>query len=280
MSKKIFKVKLKYFTYFHNTYIENRNGLSKWFATKIQSLAFRDSKLIFTMSEGMNEYYKSHYPESVSKFKVLPHTFDKYPEHELDKSSFPVKEPFKLIMIGSFNDSNVEATTRLLRIISRYPAQYTVEMYTPTNKQILKYKWGMDLDALGVLYKGYVEEDELNKAISKCDVCLLTHGFTGGYTEDEYKTIFPTRMIPMLLSGRPMLVHSPEYSFLNAFVRKYDCAELVSVTSEEVLLNALKRVTTDIERIQTLILNAQKASAYFYGPDIYLSFMNLISSQK
>lgn len=270
-------LKLKMFTYFHNTYTENRYGFSKWFATKIQSLVFRDSILIFTMSEGMNDYYKEHYPEFSLKFKVLPHTFDKYPEQQLDESAIHRKAPYRLVMMGSFNDSNIESTIRLLNLISKYPSEYQVEMYTPTHKQILKFKWGLDLDALGVHYKGYVREEQLNEAISNCDVCLLTHGFSGGYTADEYKTIFPTRMIPLMLSGRPMLVHSPEGSFLNAFIKKYDCAELVSATSDSDLLNALKKVTTDKQRIQTLIANAKKASSNFYGPDVYRTLMNLIS---
>ena len=52
------------------------------------------------------------------------------------------------------------------------------------------------------------------------DVVVLTHGFNGAYGDVEYRTIFPTRAIPMLLSGRPMLVHSPPGAYLTEFFRE------------------------------------------------------------
>jgi glycosyltransferase involved in cell wall biosynthesis len=272
--------RIKLYSYFHNTYPENRRGFSKWFATKIQHQVFLNSKIIFLVSEGMQGFYKTNYTEFSTKFKVLPHTFEKYPEHQNPVPFSKRLPPYKLVMIGTFNHSNIEATKRLLNLISKYPSLYQVEIYTSTKLQIIKYKWGLDLDELGVHYKGYVEEHEVNSAISNCDACLITHGFSGGYSAEEYKTIFPTRTIPLLLSGRPLLVHSPEHSFLNKFIRKYDCAELVSDTSEEHILNALKKVTTDQERILQLIENAKKASAYFYGPDVYRTLISQMNADN
>ena len=270
--------KLNYFSYFHNTYVENRHGLSKWFATKIQNGVFKESKIIFTMSDGMQNFYQRNYPEYSAKFKVLPHTFDKYPEHEYSEKIIKRTAPYHLVMIGTFNDSNMEATRRLLVLISKHPLLYQVDIYTSTNKQILKYKWELDLELMGIHHKGFVKQEEVNVVISKYDACLLTHGFAGGYNETEYETIFPTRTIPLLLSNRPTIVHSPANSFLNKFINKYDCAELVSEKSDSKLLVALEKVTTDHNRIQQLVENAKKASAYFYGLDVYRTLISQMNT--
>lgn len=269
--------KLKLFTYFHNTYTENRHGLSKWLARKIQKQVFHDSKIIYTMSEGMLEYYAQHYPEISSKFEVLPHTFDRYPKHNHAEQLQQNITPYKLVMIGTFNHSNMEATLRLLQLVSKNPI-YQVDIYTATDINVLKFKWGLDTGRLGVRHCGIVKQEEVNQILSHYDVCLLTHGFTGEYTAVEYQTIFPTRMIPMLLSGIPILAHSPEHSFLNKFIRKYDCAELVSEKSDVALLHALEIVTQDQFRIKQLIEHAKKASAYFYGPDIANMLMKQINN--
>jgi hypothetical protein len=258
---------LKFYAYFHNTYLENRKGFSKWWASQIQYRIFRDSQKIFVMSEGMQQYYQETYPGFIHKFEVLPHSFEKYPEQYSD----PVKvhaAPHRLVMIGTFNSSNMEATQRLFSLISKHSENYQLDLYTPTSKSIFKYKWGIDLDAMHINHKGLVKQEAIDEILSTYDACLLTHGFSGTYTPIEYKTIFPTRMIPLLLSRKPILVHSPANSFLNTFIKKYDCAELVELASEEALLIGLQKITSDQQRIDELINNATLAGKYFYGPDV------------
>lgn len=259
-------LKLNLIPYFHNTYVENRNGLSKWFAQKIQHFVFKDSKLILLISEGLSGYYQMKYPMFAKKFHVLPHTFDRYPVRTNVLLTGKQVPPYKLVMIGTFNQSNMEATRRLFKLISQYRSKYVVDIYTSTSKQILKFKYDLDLDELGIRHMGFVDQNQVNDLFPNYDGCLLTHGFTGEYTEIEYQTIFPTRTIPLLLSGKPLLVHSPETSFLNAFIKKYDCAELVQDKTDQALLIALEKITTDQFRIQQILENAKKACDYFYGP--------------
>ncbi|MFZ1424549.1 MAG: glycosyltransferase [Saprospiraceae bacterium] len=271
---RFFKIKL--FSYFHNTYVDNRHGFSKWIAEKIQSKVFSDSSLIFVMSDGMKDYYKLQYPEYAQKIATLPHTFDVYPKDPDSKVNFKSTPPFRLILIGTFNNSNIEATGRLLKLLSKHRDTYLVDIYTSTNKNILKLKWGLDLDALGINHRGFVKQENVNALFENYDVCLLTHGFTGEYTEVEYQTIFPTRTIPLLLSGKPILAHSPLNSFLTNFIQKFDCAELVTEPSELSLLNGLLRVTEDSARKHQLILNAKVAAHSFYGPTVVKNLKKLL----
>ncbi|HEX5625174.1 MAG TPA: glycosyltransferase [Saprospiraceae bacterium] len=260
--------KIPFSAYFHNSYTDNRKGFERLVAEWIQKRVFRDSQFLFTMSEGLMDHFTKHYPEVRHKFSVLPHTFNAYP----DKQPISIKSndapPYRLILIGTLNHSNMEATRRLLECLSRHQEQYQLELYSPTDQQILKYKWKLDLEALGVRHCGHVAQEAVAGLFSTYHACILTHGFTGGYTDTEYQTIFPTRTIPLLLSGLPIFAHSPENCYLTDFIRRHDCAELVTGKEEGDILRALERVTRDEDRIRQLLKNARKTSALFYGPDV------------
>jgi glycosyltransferase involved in cell wall biosynthesis len=260
---------VKLFSYYHNTYTENRKAMSKWIACQIQKRVFKRSVKIFLMSEGMRAYYHKAYPEFESKFEVLPHTFETYYPINSELQLRRIVPPYKLIMIGTFNASNMEASARVFSVIAKYPELFQLDIYSSSNKKLLKIKWVIDLDASGINHRGYVKQEEVYRLFNQYDACIVTHGFTGGYTKTEYETIFPTRVIPLLLSGLPILVHSPEGSFLNAFIEKYDCAELIAETSEEKLISALVYICENDSRRKALLANAKEASQYFYGPKVF-----------
>ena len=114
--------------------------------------------------------------------------------------------------------------------------------------------------------------------IQQYDICILTHGFTGGYGEVEYKTIFPTRTIPLLLSGKPILAHSPEGSFLNDFIQEHRCAHLVDRAEEEAIIEGLEKISGDLDYQQRLAAQAAETARMFYGPQVVADLKNHLKS--
>ncbi|MBK9108459.1 MAG: hypothetical protein IPM92_08830 [Saprospiraceae bacterium] len=148
---------------------------------------------------------------------------------------------------------------------------YQLDIYSSSNKQLLKLKYGLELDVPGLKHCGVVRQEEVNGILQNYDICILTHGFTGDYNEIEYQTIFPTRTIPLLLSGKPILAHSPPHTFLTKFLKDRDCAEVVEVPDETVILQSLNRLVQDSKRIEVLMNNQKEAAEYFYGPKVVKS---------
>ncbi|MCB0641118.1 MAG: glycosyltransferase, partial [Phaeodactylibacter sp.] len=220
--------KVGFSSYFHNTYLENRPAgtIHHRFAKRVQDQVFDYSDYIFVMSEGMQGYYEERYP-GIRKFVPLIHTFEEYPERTKPVDFDTQKEKYDLVLMGNFNESNVEATSRLVDALKGNP-RVNIKMFTHVEKPLLRMR-GIDADAID--YRGYVAEEDFYKELMDNDICVLTHGFTGGYSEAEYKTIFPTRTIPFLISGLPILAHSPSHAFLTRFLKKYDCAEVVDEAS-------------------------------------------------
>ena len=109
---------------------------------------------------------------------------------------------------------------------------------------------------------------------------MITHGFHGGYGSVEYQTIFPTRTIPFLLSGKPILVHSPPGSFLNDFIQEHKCAELVDEANEESIIAGFEKITNNAAYQKGLVKAAAKTAQLFYGPKVVQELRSLLQAVR
>ncbi|MEM6697964.1 MAG: glycosyltransferase [Bacteroidota bacterium] len=265
------ELKLPFSSYFHNTYIENTN-IKNPRASKIQAEIFEHSEHIFVMSKGMQRFYEEKY--RLDKFVPLVHTFNEYPTINQPKTSQNThKLTYQLVAIGNFNESNLDATRRLVNAIKNNP-KYELNLYTHVPKLLLQQR-GIDTSAIH--HRGFVRPEEVHDVLQQYDICVLTHGFKGGYGEVEYKTIFPTRTIPFLLSGKPIFAHSPKASFLNDFIEENDCAALVDKANESAIIAGLNRITEDLVYQRQLVQNAQQTAQKFYGKAVVKQLKNRLA---
>lgn len=249
-------------SYFHNTYTENV-AITDPKAEEIQAEIFNYSTNIFVMSKGMQKFYEQKY--GLKKFIPLVHTFDKYPDQkQLTGIPGANKKHYKLVAIGNFNESNLDATKRLLNAIKNNP-KYSLSVYTHVPKILLQ-KRGLDTSLFE--HKGSVAPEEIHEKLQDYDICVLTHGFTGGYGEVEYKTIFPTRTIPFLLSGKPIFAHSPKGSFLNDFIEENKCAVLTDEANEAAIITNLDKLCRDENLQKQVVKAARKTSDLFFGENV------------
>lgn len=262
------KLSIPFSSYFHNTYIENRKSFQLWLGKAIQEEVFNKSDNVFLISEGLLDYYNKKFAEK--KFKTLVHTFNEYPKIKLIKEK--ISEPYNLGLFGNFNESNIEATIRVVNAL-KTNKKYIINFYTPVPILLLKTR-GIDINCIN--YHGYVSEDKFFEEIQKNDILILTHGFEGGYSRREYETIFPTRTIPMLTSGIPIFVHAPEFSYLSKFVRETNCAALVDQPDKTKIMNTVEIILDNIEYRKVLINNALEISKQFYGPYVKSQFINTL----
>jgi hypothetical protein len=261
-------------SYFHNTYLENK-AIRDPGAEQFQKEIFEGSKYIFVMSEGMQQFYEKNYHGY--RFLPLLHTFDKWPGREtLTGVPGSGKSKYKLVAIGNFNESNLEATRRLISALAQNQ-KYELHIYTHVPRLLLR-KRGLDTDL--IYYHQAVRPEQIHQVLQGYDICVLTHGFIGGYGEIEYQTIFPTRTIPMLLSGKPIFAHSPPESFLSNFLSKYQCAELVNTPDEDAILEGLDRIAGDMDYQEKLVSAAQITAEQFYGPIVASKLKEKLFAKK
>lgn len=268
------EMKVPFSSYFHNTYVENA-AITSPRAAVIQKEVFDNSKHIFVMSKGMQKFYEEKY--QLHKFVPLVHTFDKFPKLTTeDKLPGAGKEHYKLVAIGNFNESNLEATKRFIQAIKKNP-KYSLSVFTHVPKMLLRQR-GIEVDAIN--YEGFVSPDEVYERLQNYDICVLTHGFQGGYGEVEYRTIFPTRTIPFLLSGKPIFAHSPQGSFLNDFIMENNCAELVDLADEKAIITGLDRIADDKNYQAKLVAASNQTAQLFHGSQVVKKLKSRLSQPQ
>ncbi|MGK0390540.1 MAG: glycosyltransferase involved in cell wall biosynthesis [Maribacter sp.] len=264
------EMNIPFSSYFHNTYIENK-AITDPKAVQIQDEIFDYSQNMFVMSKGMQQFYEKKYASK--KFIPLVHTFDQFPKESQEiKTIEKNKAHYKLVAIGNFNESNIDATQRFVKAIKSNP-KYSLSLYTHVPSILLKNR-GLDTDA--IIHKGFVNPDEVHQKLQEFDICILTHGFTGGYGEIEYQTIFPTRTIPLLLSGKPIIAHSPKGSFLNDFIKENACAELVDEANTDAIIKGLEKIINDTAYQEQLIKNSKKTAYQFLGETVVKKLKNTL----
>lgn len=245
---------LPFYTWFHNTYLDNRTGLRRQLAKYLQPRFFRHAKVNFVMSEGMKNLLSEKYPGV--EFTTLVHGFE-IPDVEYKKVP-DVKEKVKFLFSGSVNESCRDACERMFKQILNRPNS---ELYISSGNTAFVEQMGLSGDSLHV--NAFLPFVEFEKKLGDYDIMLLPHGFDGLRSEAEYKTIFPTRTIPLLYSNRPILAHSPKGSFLTEFLLEHDCAEVVQSKSSHDMESAIIKLLCDKSRVEELVKNAIQTSQYF-----------------
>ena len=105
-----------------------------------------------------------------------------------------------------------------------------------------------------------VSRPELLRGLGQADILLLPHGFSGSLSQVEYSTIFPTKTIEYLISGRPILAHTPPGAYLTRFLKQHDCALVVETPDPAALAVAIRRLRTDGSLRSRLVRNALAAA--------------------
>ncbi len=250
-------VGIPFYPFMHNTYIENRTGMAERFARWLEPRIFRDSPVVFVANEGMREHYEPLYPGI--RFESIVHTFNE-PIPEFAPPPEP-RTPLRLAFQGNLNESNIDAARRLAEIVNRRE-DYILTTYSGTPDWFFA-KVGVSGPRIRHTSVPY---DQVATALREHDILLLPHGLTGGLSQVEYDTIFPTRTVPNLLSGRPILAHSPPNCSFTRWLRRHDCAEVIDQPDPVALENAIERLRHDASRRAELVRKGLDIVKMFHAP--------------
>jgi glycosyltransferase involved in cell wall biosynthesis len=252
----------KLFAYLHNTY-ELRKGFHRRLTAWAHERVFRRASHVFVMSEGMSEFFCERFPHL--KQTPLLHSFnERVPEY---REPPPVGSPMRFIFCGNLVTCK-DAAGRLAEAVARA---------SNTSLSILSGDDPAALRQAGLLRQGtacaMVARDEIPDRLRQADVLLLPHNFY--YPEaarDEFRTIFPTKTIEYLISGRPILAHSPADSFLTKFLVENDCALVVDRPDVGALCEAIERLRSDAELRARLVKNALRTAERFQAHRVAAEF--------
>lgn len=247
---------VKFYAYLHDTLAE---GLShkryKNIAKVVQQKIFDTSHKIFVMSEGMKDLYKDKY--NVETTPVLHSFSEKVEEKEL-KNDTVEKSIFWGGAIYAINKETVKRVHTACKELD-----YTLTLSaanTPEKLSIL----GFENKNIEIL--PFLSREDYITTVGNQQALLLSIDWPdeSAVHKDELGTIFPTKTIEYLISGRPILVHCPEEYFLAKFFKKHQCGIVLTDRDPKKIKEQIESVFNDEEKLKEMVANAYKTSKQFH----------------
>lgn len=129
-----------------------------------------------------------------------------------------------------------------------------------------------------VEYKGFIPHDRMPSVLAGADLLILPYDFSKKSLQ-FVKYSMSTKTTEYMASGTPMIVFAPEETALVQYVRKYECASVISNNNDEELTQVIKKLIQDGRFREKLGRNAiQIAEKFHDGKHVREEFKNAISS--
>ena len=162
-----------------------------------------------------------------------------------------MKNPTVLFAGGINPKFNLDALRVLAKASELLPKNYDLIFSTHLSMDFLS-SVGIRSSRLSIKY---VPRNEILRFQSGAHALIapLSHN---NCIHDEVRTMFSTKLLTYMLSGRPIIVFAPQDSFLAESARKNGWAYIVTEASPKSLASAIVKVVEDVNLANELVLSA------------------------
>lgn len=246
--------KIPWIAYINDIMLEQFDGRhdEKWVAD-IQSRTFREASSLMAISGGVADYYRRMYGVEAME---LPHVYTGPPLKEIPRRTVR-RQGF---WGGSIYDINIRALGRVSNALASCKCKLVVTTHTSLR----------NIERSGVPIENLVKEyiprrEDYLRTLEEQGILVVALDWPdeSPIADVELETIFPTKTIEYLASGRPIVVHCPEHYFLAKFFLEHQCGLVVAERSEEALRQAIWLLLEGGERVDAMCLNARKTVEKF-----------------
>lgn len=248
------KLGLPFYAHMHDLWMENVLSSTKMgrFAEQWEPLVLRESTRVLCMTEAMQSHYATKYG---IRTELLPHTVSERDYFNAPQEMRPPRlENPTVLFVGAVDPAfNLDALKVLAAAAELLPADYQLLFCTSSDLDSLQCM-GIKSSRLRVLY---VSRSEVQKLQSEAHVLIapLSHKNCSSH---EVRTVFSTKLLEYLISGRPIIVFAPEVSFEAESAKKGGWGLVVSDDSPSALAAAIVKITTDQNIAAKLVRGALK----------------------
>jgi glycosyltransferase involved in cell wall biosynthesis len=247
---------VKFYAYLHDTLAE---GLShkryKNIAKVVQQNIFDTSHKIFVMSEGMKDLYKNKY--NVDTIPLL-HSFSEDLE-EKELNNYAIEK--SIFWGGAVYAINKETVMRVHTACK--DLDYTLTLSAANTLEKLN---NLGFENKNIKILPFLSREDYITTVGNQKALLLSIDWPdeSAVHKDELATIFPTKTIEYLISGRPILVHCPEEYFLAKFFKDHKCGIVLTDRDPQKIKEKIEAVFNDEKKLKEMVSNAYKASKQFH----------------
>lgn len=249
---------IKYYVYLFDLFWSRKEpkGLESFLKSLTEKLALKPAECVFVMSERLQEYYHNKYPHLKLRIIRHPIELEQYRDAGGNSKEYAARSTLsRIVFSGMIYEYQVDAIQNLVKAVNGLK-DVEVHIYTQRSAGCLE---RMGISGNNIFYHGYVSNKELTRIQQAADILFLPMSFHGAGTDpDIIKTASPSKLSEYLASGRPILVHAPEDSYVVWYAKKYGWGLVVDETRTETLKRAVLRLVNDEKLRRELAENARK----------------------
>jgi glycosyltransferase involved in cell wall biosynthesis len=259
------QLSLPFYALMHDLWVENiPPGRLHRFAEKWEPTILKESTRVLCMTENMQEYYEKKYNIGTD---LLPHTVSEKVLFNLPSSILQseVSRP-TVLYIGTVSPQmNLDALKQLASASELLPEAYELLFLTSMDLSSLN-RLGIRSNRLRIVKFG--AREEVHALSSKAHVLVAPLSHKNCSTE-EVQTVFSSKLLDYLISGRPIVVFAPECSFHARSASANGWGYVVTDDSPLALATAIIRVATDKrlagQLVQGALREASSRNARFHA---------------
>lgn len=225
------------------------------FSIYFEPFIFRRAKKIFVSSQGLKQYYLSTYPRIAKKFEII-NSCDSpkavLSNHNIKREGKP---QYKIIYAGSIYWAQENSIANLIRTVKRIrEPNICLEIYSMRVPESILTLAG-NFQKIKFLKAA---PQQIPEILSSADILFLPLAWNSS-SRLVINTAVPMKLIGMMLSGRPILVHAPPGTYLNEYARQWNFGLVVDKNTTESLERAIKKLLSDPTYSKELANNALRA---------------------
>ncbi|HEV3416249.1 MAG TPA: glycosyltransferase [Pirellulales bacterium] len=207
--------------YVHDTFLEQTNrrknsAYSKWLDRRALSTA-----RVLVLHPYLADYYHQRYGIECTVLRQII----RHPALPPRRTDFAAKE-IVIGFSGAIYDNNRRQLAELARVVEANP-RLRLKIWSDAAPAELD-RAGIAGERVECAYEA--DYERLLTHLAGCDLLYLPLAFfdTPAVTTDSLQYAFPTKSLDYLVSGTPILVHSPKHFELSRFFASHDCGHVVN----------------------------------------------------
>jgi glycosyltransferase involved in cell wall biosynthesis len=246
------ELEIPFYAHMHDLWRENSRADShrRVLADQWEDIVLHQARRVLCMTESQQEHYRKRYAISCD---LLPHTITPESLESAPRRMVKPTLPRRTVLfVGNFSQvMNADALAVLAMASEKL--ERDVELVFCTGSSI------GELADLGIsssrLKAMWVSQSEVRRLQSAAHVLVAPLSYKNA-SSDEVQTVFSTKILEYLVSGRPIVVFAPPDSFQARSAREGGWGLTVEEDTPEALADAVMRVMEDDELAAGLVAGA------------------------
>lgn len=229
------RTRLPYVIHLYDLYCGNNiTGFLGFLARWLERPILTNAHLVILTNEGTERYYKKRYGETIRTVVLHNATFAE--EYEKVRTPFKPNPPYTIIFTGHVYWPQEGAVLNMIRamdLLNDLPV--TLQLYIPSPAisiiQAVEGKTNITLSTAA--------QHEMPRIQNSATLLFLPFAWNTP-SPDIIATATPGKFTDYLASGRPMLVHAPDYSYVAKYVRKHNLGLVVDQNDVHLLAETIR----------------------------------------